>query len=158
LDDVFAFSALTGQGVTVFGPMQERFYWETLVRRHPDVPVSYGGFLRMPVLAETVSDFRAVLMTPKCLEAFGVIGIEALACGTPVIAYRRGGLCEYVLDGETGRLVEPDDIEGLGEAVERVEQIDRARCRRLVEERYTLRHYGAALVDWLGALTTGATP
>jgi len=54
--------------------------------------------------------------------------------------------------------VEPDDIEGLGEAVERVEQIDRARCRRLVEERYTLRHYGAALVDWLGALTTGATP
>ncbi len=158
LDDVFAFSALTGQGVAVFGPMQERFYWETLVRRHPDVPVSYGGFLRMPVLAQTVSDFRAVLMTPKCLEAFGVIGIEALACGTPVIAYRRGGLCEYVLDGETGRLVEPDDIDGLGEAVERVEQIDRARCRRLVEERYTVRHYGAALVDWLGALTTGATP
>ena len=46
-----------------------------------------------PVLAQTVSDFRAVLMTPKCLEAFGVIGIEALACGTLVIAYRRGGLC-----------------------------------------------------------------
>ncbi|MBL8259201.1 MAG: glycosyltransferase [Candidatus Competibacteraceae bacterium] len=156
LDDIFAFSARTGQVVTVFGPMQERFYWETLVRRHPDVPVSYGGFLRLPALAETVSEFRAILMTPKCLEAFGVIGIEALACGTPVIAYRRGGLGEYVRDGETGWLVEPDDIEGLCAAVERVEGIDRARCRRWVEERYTLRHYGAALADWFGALAARA--
>lgn len=152
LDDVFAFAARTGHAVTVHGVMQDRIYWEGLVRRHPGVPVGYGGFLDMPALAEAVREFRAVLMTPKWLEAFGIVGIEALACGTPVIAYRRGGVGDYVIDGETGWLVEPDDIDGLRAAVDRVGQIDRARCRALVENRYTQRRYGAALADWLEAL------
>jgi UDP-glucose:tetrahydrobiopterin glucosyltransferase len=155
LDDVFAFAARTGHAVTVLGVMQDPVYWDGLVQRHPGVPVHYGGFLKMPGLAEAVREFRALLMTPKWLEAFGIVGIEALACGTPVIAYRRGGVSDYVLDGETGWLVEPDDLDGLCAAVERLEQIDRARCRALVENRYTLNHYGAALVDWLRTLTAG---
>lgn len=153
LDDVFEFSARTGRPVTVFGPMQERVYWEALARRHPDVAVRYGGFLRMPDLAEALGRFRALLMTPKRLEAFGIVGIEAMACGTPVVAYRRGGPCDYVLDGETGWLVEPDNVDELAAAVERVERIDRARCRNLVESRYALAHYGAALERWLGELS-----
>lgn len=152
LGDVFAFAARTGHTVTVFGVMQDRIYWDGLVRRHPGAPVRYGGFLKVPALAEAVGKFRAMLMTPKWLEAFGIVGIEALACGTPVIAYRRGGVGDYVIDGETGWLVEPDDLDGLCTAVERVEQIDRARCRMLVESRYTQVRYGAALADWLGAL------
>ena len=155
LDNVFAFAARAGRSVTVFGVMPDRFYWEGLTERYPGAPVAYGGFLDPPALAEAVREFRVALMTPKWLEAFGIVGIEALACGTPVIAYRRGGVGDYVLDGETGWLVEPDDLEGLCAAVERVEQIDRARCRRLVESRYTLNRYGAALADWLGALATG---
>lgn len=157
LDDVFAFAARTGHDVTVFGAMQDRVYWGGLVRRHPDVPVRYGGFLEMPALAETVGAFRAMLMTPKWLEAFGIVGIEALACGTPVVAYRRGGVGDYVIDGETGWLVEPDDLDGLCAAVERVEQIDRARCRTLVESRYTEIRYGEALADWLETLAAGPT-
>ncbi|QQS53627.1 MAG: glycosyltransferase [Candidatus Competibacteraceae bacterium] len=163
LDDVFAFAVRAGQAVTVFGVMQEPAYWEDLNRRYPGAPVHYGGFLNMPALAETVCDFRALLMTPKWLEAFGIVGIEALACGTPVIAYRRGGIQEYVRDGETGWLAPPDDLDGLCAAVERVERLDRAACRALVESHYTLAHYGAALADWLRALTaapidpTGAT-
>ncbi len=163
LDDVFAFAVRAGQAVAVFGVMQDPAYWEDLRRRHPGAPVHYGGFLDMPALAETVRDFRALLMTPKWLEAFGIVGIEALACGTPVIAYRRGGIQEYVRDGETGWLAPPDDLDGLCAAAERIERLDRAACRALVESRYTLAHYGAALADWLRALTaapmdpTGAT-
>ena len=156
LDDVFACAARTGRAVTVFGVMQDRAYWETLAERYPGAPVGYGGFLAMPALAEAVREFRVALMTPKWLEAFGIVGIEALACGTPVVAYRRGGVGDYVLDGETGWLVEPDDLDGLCAAVERVEPIDRARCRTLVESRYTLHRYGAALADWLGALARGS--
>ncbi|HHW78545.1 MAG TPA: glycosyltransferase family 4 protein [Xanthomonadaceae bacterium] len=157
LDDVFAFAARTGHAVTVFGVMQNPAYWDGLVRRYPGVPVTYGGFLDRPALAEAVREYRAMLMTPKWLEAFGIVGIEALACGTPVVAYRRGGVGDYVIDGETGWLVEPDDLDGLCAAVERVARIDRARCRRLVENRYTLTHYGAALTDWLRALAAGST-
>ncbi|HRD64973.1 MAG TPA: glycosyltransferase [Candidatus Competibacter sp.] len=157
LDDVFTFAACTGHAVTVFGVMQDRVYWDGLVRRYSGVPVHYGGFLDMPALAEAVGKFRAMLMTPKWLEAFGIVGIEALACGTPVVAYRRGGISDYVIDGETGWLVEPDDLDGLRAAVERVEQIGRDHCRTLVESRYTEVRYGAALVDWLESLVAGST-
>lgn len=152
LEDVFALSERTGNAVQVFGVMQDWDYWDRLVRRYPTAPVHYGGFLRMPALAAAVREFRALLMTPKWLEAFGIVGIEALACGTPVIAYRRGGVTAYVGDGETGWLVEPDDLDGLCAAVERIPSIERAACRALVEQRYTLAHYGAALADWLAVL------
>ncbi len=156
LEDAFAFAARTGLPVTVFGAMQNPAYWEELTQRHPDGLIHYDGFLRMPALAEAVREYRGLLMTPKWHEAFGVAGIEALACGTPVIAYRRGGIGDYVRDGETGWLVEPDDLDGLGAATERIGRIDRAGCRALVEKRYTLSHYGAALAHWLRDLTVGA--
>jgi UDP-glucose:tetrahydrobiopterin glucosyltransferase len=157
LEDAFALADRTGIAVAVFGIMQDRDYWDGLARRHPGAPVGYGGFLKMPALAEAVREFRALVMTPKCLEAFGIVGIEALACGTPVVAYRRGGVGDYVRDGETGWLVEPDDLDGLRAAVERIERIERAACRALVEQRYTLAHYGAALADWLRVLRAGPT-
>lgn len=152
LDDVFTLATRTGQTVTLFGPMQDPAYWETLHCRHPDAPINYGGFLDTSTLAETVGDFQALLMTPKWLEAFGIVGIEALACGTPVLAYRNGGIQDYVRDGETGWLVQPGDVDALCAAAARIAYLDRAACRALVEKRYTLAQYGRALVNWLHAL------
>ncbi|MCC9000507.1 MAG: glycosyltransferase [Candidatus Contendobacter sp.] len=157
LEDVFALSARTGITVMAFGLVQQPTYWDRLVKGYPNAAVRYGGFLTMPALAAAVREFRALLMTPKWLEAFGIVGIEALACGTPVIAYQRGGVSEYVRNGETGWLAPPDDLDGLCAAVEQIDAIDRAQCRALVETHYTVAHYGAALADWLRALTTGAS-
>ncbi len=155
LEDAFLFAARTGHAVTVFGVLQDRDYWKRLVQSYPKAPVAYGGFLRLPALAEAVGQFQALLMTPKWLEAFGIVGIEALACGTPIIAYRRGGISDYVLDGITGWLVEPDDLDGLCAAATRMGQINRNACRAQVEQDYTLAQYGAALVNWLQAMTAG---
>ena len=61
--------------------------------------------------------------------------IEAMACGTPVIAYPRGAVPEVLEDGVTGWMVE-----GLAEAVqavERVSRLSRARCRQVFEERFS---------------------
>ena len=66
------------------------------------------------------------------------MAIEAMACGVPVIAYRRGGPAEIVVDGVTGFLVEPDDIAGMTAAVGRIGEIDRAACRRTVEEHWSV--------------------
>ncbi len=69
-------------------------------------------------------------------EPFGLSVIEAMACGTPVIAYRRGSMPELIDDGVTGFLVD-----SFGEAVAaigRIGEIDRAACRRAVEERFTV--------------------
>jgi glycosyltransferase involved in cell wall biosynthesis len=52
------------------------------------------------------------------MESFGMVAVEAMAAGLPVIAARNGGLGEVVLDGETGALFHPGDVEGLTRLIE----------------------------------------
>ena len=61
--------------------------------------------------------------------------IEALACGTPVIAWRRGSVPEVLSDGETGYIVAsvPEAVNAVG----RLDQLNRRECRRVFEERFT---------------------
>lgn len=67
-------------------------------------------------------------------EPFGLVMIEAMACGTPVVAWRRGSVPEVVDDGITGFVV--DDLEAAERAVERIKEIDRRICRRTFEARF----------------------
>ena len=69
-------------------------------------------------------------------EPFGLSVIEAMACGTPVIAYPRGSMPELIDDGVTGFLV--DSFDEAVAAIDRIGEIDRASCRRAVEERFTV--------------------
>jgi len=68
-------------------------------------------------------------------EPFGLVMIEAMACGTPVIAYPRGAVPEVLEDGVTGWIIE--GIEEAVQAVERVPALSRARCRQVFEERFS---------------------
>jgi glycosyltransferase involved in cell wall biosynthesis len=68
-------------------------------------------------------------------EPFGLVLIEALACGTPVLAYRRGSIPEVIEDGTTGFVCE--NLSEMVGAVERLGEIDRRRCRASFEERFT---------------------
>jgi glycosyltransferase involved in cell wall biosynthesis len=67
-------------------------------------------------------------------EPFGLVMIEALACGTPVIAYRHGSVPEVLEDGATGWIVE--GFEEAVQAVARVQALSRVRCRQVFEERF----------------------
>jgi glycosyltransferase involved in cell wall biosynthesis len=68
-------------------------------------------------------------------EPFGMVMPEALACGTPVIAYRRGSVPEVIDDGVTGFVC--DGLEQAVAAVGRVHELSRATCRRVFEQRFT---------------------
>jgi glycosyltransferase involved in cell wall biosynthesis len=68
-------------------------------------------------------------------EPFGLVLIEALACGTPVLAYRRGSIPEVIDDGFTGFVCET--LSEMAKAVERIGTIDRRRCRAAFEQRFT---------------------
>ncbi len=69
-------------------------------------------------------------------EPFGLTMTEAMACGTPVIAFDRGSVKEVVKDGETGFIVK--DIEEMVEAIKKIDQISRQECRKLVEKNFTI--------------------
>jgi glycosyltransferase involved in cell wall biosynthesis len=69
-------------------------------------------------------------------EPFGMVVAEAMAAGTPVLAYPRGSMPELILDGETGFL--PRDEGGMIDAVRSVGKIDRGRCRNWVQERFSV--------------------
>jgi len=88
-------------------------------------------------------------------EPFGLVMIEAMACGTPVIAFNRGSVPEVVDDGMTGFIVE-DEISAIG-AVDRLSQLPRERIRRRFEERFTARRMAQDYLAVYRSLIDGAS-
>lgn len=148
LEDAVAASQMTGVPLRIFGKIQDRDYWQTIRHNYPQAPIEYVGFLSTKELQKELGQCRALLMTPRWIEAFGNVAIEALACGVPVIAYRRGGPSEIVRDGQTGFLVEPDSVEGLVAAIDNLSGIDRRLCRQQAETEYSLTALGDRFEAW----------
>jgi glycosyltransferase involved in cell wall biosynthesis len=90
-----------------------------------------GGQQRKEVLAGA----RALLFPIDWPEPFGLVRIEAMACGTPVVAFRRGAVPEVFEDGVTGWIV--DNVDEAVQAVGHVGELTRRRCREVFEERFT---------------------
>lgn len=148
LEDAVAAAQMTGIPLKIFGKLQEPDYWDQIRRNYPDAPLDYRGFLPTQQLQQELGQCRALLVTSRWLEAFGNVAIEALACGVPVIAYRRGGPAEIVQDGRTGFLVEPDSVPALVAAIGRLDELDRRACRQQAEADYSLAALGHRLEGW----------
>ncbi|MFL9966864.1 glycosyltransferase family 4 protein [Paraburkholderia sediminicola] len=105
---------------------------------------------------EFLGNARALLFPIDWPEPFGLVMVEALACGTPVIAFRNGSVPEIIDDGVTGFIV--DTIEEAVVAVGRTGQLNRRRCRQAFQERFTaarmahayLKAYEKVLADQSG--------
>jgi glycosyltransferase involved in cell wall biosynthesis len=125
-----------GARLVLAGPVQpgERGFFEREVEPHIDgETVRYIGEVGEEK-GELYAGARALLMPIRWAEPFGLVMTEAMACGTPVIAFPEGSAPELVLDGETGFVVE--DEHAMAEAVGRLDEIDPARCRSSAEERF----------------------
>jgi glycosyltransferase involved in cell wall biosynthesis len=84
---------------------------------------------------EFLGNAYALLVPIDWPEPFGLVMIEAMACGTPVIAYRGGAVPEIMEEGHTGFIVE--ELEGAVEAARRIPKLSRKRCREVFERRFT---------------------
>ena len=82
-----------------------------------------------------LSEARALLHPIEWNEPFGMVIIEALACGTPVIAMNRGAMSEIIEHGVNGFLAENE--EEFASYLDRIDEIDPAACRRTVEEKFS---------------------
>ncbi|HEY9640961.1 MAG TPA: glycosyltransferase family 4 protein [Coleofasciculaceae cyanobacterium] len=144
----------SGAVLHVWGAMPDPDYWQTICQRYPQATFRYEGFLSTQDLQTGLGQCRGLLMTPKWVEAFGNVAIEALACGVPVIAYERGGPAEIVENGRTGWLVAPDQIEELIAAIDRLHLIDRLTCRQRAETEYSMTAMGDRIETWFQKILT----
>jgi glycosyltransferase involved in cell wall biosynthesis len=125
----------TGMPLTIAGIIQDRDYFEQLVEPRLDGErVSYVGPVGPERRGGLLGGARGLLHLVNFDEPFGFSVVEAMACGTPVIAPRRGSMAEIIRDGENGFLV--DTQEEAVAAVDASSRLDRAAVRASVEGRF----------------------
>jgi glycosyltransferase involved in cell wall biosynthesis len=125
-----------GIPLDVAGPASDLAYF----RRCREVAgdgFSYLGHLATPELAAAVGDAAVCLVTPDWEEPFGLVAIEALACGTPIAGFDRGALAE-VIDGRTGALAERGDVDDLAKKIGLAMAMSRQDCRCRAERNFSL--------------------
>jgi glycosyltransferase involved in cell wall biosynthesis len=101
---------------------------------------------------ELLADAAALLFPIDWPEPFGLVMIEALACATPVIAFRNGSVPEVIDDGQTGYIV--DSLDAAVAAVRRLDRIDRTACRDAFARRFTAERMAQDYVDVYRTLLT----
>lgn len=107
--------------------------------------ITYSGNLSSTRKMKFISEAKALLFPIEWDEPFGMAVIEALACGTPVVAMRRGAMPEIIEHGVTGFLA--DNEEEFSEYMDRVDEIDPATCRASVAKRFSAETMASEYID-----------
>jgi glycosyltransferase involved in cell wall biosynthesis len=111
-------------------------YWRTQIEPLVDGDqIQYLGELGHNAKCELLAGAAAMLFPIQWKEPFGLVMIESLACGTPVIAYRNGSVAEVVRDGKSGFVVE--SLDEMKSAIEQVGSLSRIDCREEAEQRFS---------------------
>lgn len=127
---------LAGRPLVIAGIVQDRDYFAREIEPAVDgTQVRYVGSADPSMRNELLGKAWALLHPIRFDEPFGLSVVEAMACGTPVIAFERGSMAEVIDRGKTGFLV--SSVEEAAEKVSRVREIDRQACRRWVEARFS---------------------
>ena len=135
----------------------DRDYFEEQIRPLMSLPfVEYLGEINDAQKPEFLSGAIALLVSIDWPEPFGLVMIEAMACGTPVIAFNRGSVPEIVEDGLTGFIVE-DETSAVG-AVGQLSTLSRERVRARFDERFTARRMANEYLAVYRQLAEAANP
>lgn len=129
----------------IYGP-GEKEYLKSAVLPFVNKKIRYHGLVEQysPAWFKAYSDAKAFLFPIQWEEPFGLVMIESMACGTPVIAFNKGSVPEIIKDGKTGFIVDylnkkgKVNIEGFIKAIKKIDQIDRRECRKWVEENFAI--------------------
>lgn len=131
-----------GTALDVVGPCHDPGYFADEVAPRLGDGITYRGHLAHEELGVLLGRASVAVVSPEWDEPYGLVAAEAMACGTPVAAYARGGLPE-VVGVEGGALARPGDPDDLARAIVEASGRDRALVRRRVEEHFSLE----AMVD-----------
>ncbi len=150
LDRAIAIARQTGRQLKVAAkvyPEERDYYRQTIepLLRESRSFVEFIGEVGGRDKDEFLGNAYALLFPIDWPEPFGLVMIEAMACGTPVIAWRNGSVPEVMEDGRTGFVV--DSLEQAVQAVGRVAELDRRDCRRVFEKRFTAERMARDYLD-----------
>jgi len=140
IDEAINIAKLSGMPLKIAAKVDrdDREYFETVIKPQMNHPlVEFLGEIGYPDKNEFLGKAAALLFPINWPEPFGIVMMEAMACGTPVIAYPRGSVPEIILDGINGVIVR--SARAAAEAVRNIGNIDRAHCREEFERRFTAR-------------------
>ena len=138
IEDAIAIAKLTGVPLKIAAKVDavDREYFLSRIEPLLDHPlIEFIGEIGYGEKKEFLQNAMALMFPVQWPEPFGIAMIEAMACGTPVIAYPRGSVPEVMKDGVSGFVVR--DMRAALEAVTRIESIDRQGCRAYFEENFT---------------------
>jgi len=116
-------------------PTDQQYFNEEIAPLFEQPFVEYLGEVDEAGKADLLGGAVALLFPIDWREPFGLVMIEAMACGTPVVAWRGGSVAEVISDGVSGFVVE--DLDAAVEATMRAATLDRRRCREVFEARFT---------------------
>jgi glycosyltransferase involved in cell wall biosynthesis len=126
-----------GKDLIIAGIIQEQAYFDNLIKPHiNNSSIQYIGPVNPAQRDALLKEASAVIHLNLIPERFGLVMAESMAAGVPVIAMDLGSCREVIADKETGYLV--NNVDEAVEAVGKIDQIDRKKCRRRVEENFTI--------------------
>ncbi|KPJ57368.1 hypothetical protein AMJ49_02145 [Parcubacteria bacterium DG_74_2] len=117
------------------GPARGHF-WENKIKPYLNKNIKYVGMIDYLKMGNFYRQAKGLLYPHRWQEPFGLVFIEAMACGTPVIAFDRGSAKEIIKDGKTGFIVK--NFKGIVKAIKKIKMIDRKECQKRVKENFTI--------------------
>ena len=149
LEDAVYVASQIGEKLNVWGLIEDKDYASKIEETFPSGQICWKGYLQTNELQKELGKCRALINTPKWNEAYGNVVVEAMACGVPVVSYKKGGPGEIIQHGETGFLVKADDKESLLIYIKQINKINRKKCREWVENNASSNIFADKVVSWL---------
>lgn len=120
----------------LIGRISDEEYFEKKIKPALDKKREYLGEVSRKKAIDLYSKAKSFLFPTSWPEPFGLVMIEAMACGTPIIAFNYGATSEIIKDGETGFIVKNE--KQMAKAIDKINTISRKKCRRNVEENFSI--------------------